>query len=113
MSNFIPFMPKRDSMAMWIICESIGRDSALVDKMQKNPDGSYPVKFEVGGVELDFSRFTERLEKTLDQMVAEKAQSLLDEKYDSLLGEVYDIQKRLGEQKNKFFQYDWEEDELK
>ena len=35
MSNFIPFMPKRDSMAMWIICESIGRDSALVDKMQK------------------------------------------------------------------------------
>ena len=60
MSNFMPFMPKRDSMAMWIICESIGRDSALVDKMQKNPDGSYPVKFEVGGVELDFSRFTER-----------------------------------------------------
>lgn len=55
MSNF---MPTRDNMAMWIICESIGRDSSLVDKMQKNPDGSYPVKFEVGGVELDFSRFT-------------------------------------------------------
>lgn len=32
MSNF---MPTRDNMAMWIICESIGRDSSLVDKMQK------------------------------------------------------------------------------
>ena len=108
MSNFTP---NRDSMAMWIICESIGRDSALVDKMQKNPDGSYPVKFEVGGIELDFSKFTDRLEKTLNQMVTEKAQSLLNEKYDSLLGEICDIQKRLEEQKNKFFLYDWEENE--
>lgn len=36
------------------MCEAIGNDRSLIDKMKKNNDGSYSVDFKVGGVSLDF-----------------------------------------------------------
>ena len=104
------YTPKHDDMEMWMICTAIGSDHDLIDKMKTNPDGSYPVKFEVGGVELDFSKVANRVDEQISEMVKKKAESLLNERYNSLLGEIYDIQERLENQKNKLFKYEWEKE---
>lgn len=41
------YKPEYGDMELWLICAAIGSDHDLIDKMQKNPDGSYPVKFEL------------------------------------------------------------------
>lgn len=107
MTNWKPAHIKED-VRMWIVCTAIGADHDLIDKMQKNEDGSYPVVFTVGGVELNFDNVAKRIEECFDDAVAKKAQELLDEKYDSLIGEIYDMQERIKEHKQKF-KYDWED----
>lgn len=95
--------PERGSMEMWLICVAIGEKHDLIKKMKKNSDGSYPVKFEVGGVELDFLKVAQRIENSVNKMVEEKARVFLECKYESLIEEITDIQDRLYYQKEKFF----------
>lgn len=99
----VNYKPERGSMEMWLICVAIGEKHDLIKKMKKNSDGSYPVKFEVGGVELDFLKVTQRIENSINDLVKSKAQDLLNEKYEDLIGDIYDIQERLNYQKEKFF----------
>ena len=104
----VNYKPKRGDMEMWMICVAIGESHKLIDKMTKNDDGSYPVIFSVGGVELDFKRVAQRVDEQIKELVEGKAQNLLEEKYENLIGEIYDIQERIKNQKENFFRYDWE-----
>lgn len=94
------------SMEMWLICAAIGEKRDLIDSMEMNSDGSYPVKFEVGGVELDFLKVAQRIESSINKMVEEKARVFLECKYENLIEEITDIQDRLFYQKEKFFKYE-------
>ena len=102
------YKPKHGDMEMWIICVALKGQHELIDTMKKNEDGSYPVVFSVGGVELDFSTVAKRVDEQISAMVEEKARELLDQKYDDLMGEIIDIQERIKHQKEKLFKYDWE-----
>lgn len=103
----IDYKPKHGDMEMWMICTAIGEGHDLIHEMQKNEDGSYPVSFTVGGVELDFSKVAKRVDEQINNLVMEKAQILLSEKYGDMIGELMDIQERIKKQ-NKHFEYEWE-----
>lgn len=106
MTNFKPTHIKDDTR-MWIVCTAVGEDFNLIDKMKKNEDGSYPIFFSVGGIELDFDNVVKRIEESFDKAVQNKAQELIDEKYNDLINELCDMQERIKEQKQRF-KYDWE-----
>lgn len=99
--------PKRGDIQMWLVCAAIGKDRNLIDKMEKDEAGNYPVLFSVGGVELDFNNVAKNLEKSLNELVANRAQELLDEKYEELIEELSDMQERIKELKSNF-KYHWE-----
>ena len=65
----INYKPKHGDMEMWMICVAIGENHKLIDKMEKNEDGSYPIIFSVGGIELDFSRVSKRVEEQISELV--------------------------------------------
>jgi len=102
------YKPKHGDMEMWMICAAIGEKHELIDKMKKEEDGSYPVIFSVGGIELDFSKVAKRVDEQISELVKSKAESLLNEKYGNLIGEIMDIQERIEAQKDRLFKYDWE-----
>lgn len=102
------FDPMKKNMGLHIILESIGANHDLINQMKKNDDGTYDVTLTVGGVELDFNRFSEVVERQLSDLVEKKAQDLLSRKYSNLIDEISDIQERIEDQKEKF-KYDWEE----
>ena len=104
------FIPKHGSVEMWVVCEAIGKNHDLIDKMQKNEDGSYTVVFTVGGIELDFNRLCERIDKATQELALEKAKEIVDGKYSDLINELYDIQERIEQQKKELFAYDWEKE---
>lgn len=94
--------PKRDSLEMWLILTSVGKDVDLINQMKKDEDGSYQVEFKVGGLELDFNNVVERLDKSLDDLVARKATELLQDKYSDIINDMQDIQDRISHQKERF-----------
>lgn len=102
------YKPKHGDMEMWMICAAIGEKQELIDKMKKDEDGSYPVIFSVGGIELDFNKVAKRVDEQISELVKSKAESLLNEKYGNLIGEIMDIQERIEAQKDRLFKYDWE-----
>lgn len=104
----INYNPKHGDMEMWMICVAIGEKHDLIDKMKKNENGSYPVVFSVGGIELDFNRVAKRVEEQISELVRNRAEALLDEKYGNLIGEIMDIQERIKDQKESLFKYEWE-----
>ena len=99
---------KRGDMEMWMICVAIGEKHELIDKMEKNDDGSYPIIFSVGGIELDFSRVAKRVDEQISELVKNKAEALLEERYGNLIGEIMEIQERIKDQKESLFKYEWE-----
>lgn len=105
----VNYKPDRTDMGLWVICSAIGDDHDKVKQMQKNEDGTYPIKFSVGGVELDFNKVVKRLDEDLDRLVERKAQKLVDLRYEDLIGDIRDIQERLEYHKDRL-KYDWEED---
>lgn len=106
MTNWKPSLSKED-FGTWVVCEAVGKDRDLIKEMKRNADGSYPIFFSVGGVELDFDKVIQRMNDCIHDMVAKKAQELLNEKYDDLISEIISIRNRIGEQKERF-KYDWE-----
>ena len=94
--------PKRDSLEMWLILTSVGKDVDLINQMKKDEDGSYQVEFKVGGLELDFNNVVERLDKSLDDLVVRKATELLQDKYSDIINDIQDIQDRISHQKERF-----------
>ena len=94
--------PKRDSLEIWLILTSVGKDVDLINQMKKDEDGSYQVEFKVGGLELDFNNVVERLDKSLDDLVARKATELLQDKYSDIINDMQDIQDRISHQKERF-----------
>lgn len=105
----INYKPKHGDMEMWMICTAIGEKHELINKMEKNEDGSYPIIFSVGGVELDFQRVAKRVDEEISTLVKNRAEELLDEKYNNLISEIMDIQERIKDQKESLFKYDWEQ----
>ena len=103
------YKPKRGDMELWLICVATASDLEKSANMKHNSDGTYTVKFEVGGVDLDFSAVAKRIEDSIDFLVESKAQQLLDAKYGRLINEINNIQERLKDQKETLFRYDWEE----
>ena len=95
------------NMATRIVLESIGSNHHLIDQMKQNDDGTFDVVLTVGGVQLDFDRFTEVIENQLEELIEGEAQALLDKKYADLVCEIEDIQERIQNQKEKF-KYDLE-----
>lgn len=102
------YRPKHGDMEMWIICAALKGQYELIDTMKKNEDGSYPVVFSVGDVELDFKAVARRVDEAINGMVENKAKELLNQKYEGLIGELNDIQERINNQKENLFKYDWE-----
>lgn len=116
----INYKPKAKEIEFELITMAIGEDPDLVDKMERNEDGSIPIVFSVGGVELDFHKVAKMIDNRLNakitvdniklnKLVMDEAQSLLTEKYNDLINDIVDIQGRIKNQKDKF-QYDWEKD---
>lgn len=101
------YKPKYGDVEAWMIRTAIGEEYDLIYEMQKNEDGSYPVSFMVGGIELDFSKVARRVDEEISELVAKRAQALLNEKYEDLIGELMDMQERIKEQK-ECFKYEWE-----
>lgn len=97
----------KDTVAMWAICEAIGKERHKIKEMEVDKNGYYKVTFSVGGVELDFERVVNRMDEVFCNMVEKKAQDLLVEKYENLIKEIYDIEERIESQK-KLFKYDYE-----
>lgn len=104
------FVPKHHSIETWLVCTALGGNMELFHKMKKNEDGSYPVVLTVGGVELNFSRFCNRLDEEIQRLTMEKAKELVDTKYGTVFEELEEIRKRLEHQKKELFSYDWEND---
>ena len=46
------YRPKHGDMELWLICAATNGDNDKILEMVNEKDGTYPVKFEVGGVEL-------------------------------------------------------------
>lgn len=107
MTNWNPSSSTKD-VGMWVVCTAIGKEHNLIDKMKKNEDGSYPLVFSVGGVELDFDNIAKRINESFSEAVTKKAKELLVEKYGDLFDALNDIQERIESQKD-LFKYDWEE----
>ena len=99
------YRPKHGDMELRLICAATNGDNDKILEMVNEKDGTYPVKFEVGGVELDFSVVAKRIEDSIDELVASKAQEFLDDKYENLIKGISDIQERIYDQKEKFFKY--------
>lgn len=100
--------PRKDNIGMWVVCEAIGADRHLIGGMKVNEDGTYPVFFSVGGVELNFDNVAKRIDECFSDAVAKKAQELLDHRFNGLINEIDDMQERIREQKERF-KYEWEE----
>ena len=66
MSNF---EPKHGSMEMWLVCVALGKNHKLIDEMQKNEDGTYPVVFSVGGVDKNANFFIKSPFKQGDKII--------------------------------------------
>ena len=101
---------KHGDMELWLILAALGEGNQRknTDDFTRNSDGSLPIKFEVGGVELDFSAVAKRIDKSLDDLVKNKAQKLLDDKYSALIDTINNIQENLEWQKETLFQYSQE-----
>ena len=109
--NMTNYKMKHGDMELWLILAALGEGEQRKDPdaFTRNPDGSLPIKFEVGGVELDFSAVAKRIDKSLDDLVKDKAQRLLDDKYSKLIDRINDIQENLAWQKETLFKYSQEE----
>ena len=90
------YKPKHGDMELWLICAAINGDNDKILKMAKS---------EKDGIELDFSVVAKRIEDSIDELVASKAQEFLDDKYENLIKGISDIQERIYDQKEKFFKY--------
>lgn len=106
----VNYKPDRTDMGLWVICSAIGDDHEKAKQMKKNEDGTYPIVFSIGGVELDFDKVVKRLDEDLDRLVERKAQKLIDLRYEDLIKDIHDIQERLEYHKDRL-KYEWEEDD--
>ena len=100
--------PESGSIEMWIIATAIGKQHDLIDQMQKNEDGSYPIHLSVGGIKLDLSLVVKRIEEEIDRLTKDRAQRLLEEKLFDVCSELEDMQERIRDLKKRYFRYDWE-----
>ena len=100
--------PKSGTMEMWLATIAIGTQHDLIEQMQQNDDGSYPIRFTVGGIDLDFSRVGKRIEEAMDEITKERAERLLEEKCSNVCKELDNMQERIKELKEHYFKFDWE-----
>lgn len=105
----VNYKPDRTDMGLWVICSAIGDEHEKAKQIQKNDDGTYPIMFSVGGVELDFDKVIKRLDEDLDRLVERKAQKLIDLRYEDLIKDIRDIQERSKYHKDRL-KYEWEDD---
>lgn len=117
-NSVVNYKPKATDVEFELISMAIGGNPDLVDKIKRNEDGSVPVIFSVGGVDLDFHKVAKMINDRLsaktrvdnikiNKLVTDEAQSLLTEKYNDLINDIVDIQNRIKDQKERFH-YKWE-----
>lgn len=85
----------RNKLAMRIVCNAIGSQHELADKMDSVKEGTLlkEIKFIVGGVELNFENVIKAIDRNYDQAVTKAAKELIEEKLskiDNLLENIHD-----------------------
>lgn len=93
------FKLNNNSMEMYLIRTAIGDNHELIHNMKKNEDGSYPVVFSVGGVELDFSLILEKITDYMIEATTDKIFFLLRERYNILTNILTDINDKIEKMK--------------
>lgn len=84
---------KENKLAMWAVCEAIGSQHELINKMESiEGEGVLKdIKFIVGGVELDFSNVITAIDKNVMTMINKEAKRLIQEKFNNLIETIDDI----------------------
>lgn len=92
----------KNELAMWIVCEAIGAQRELIDKMEniKGEGIIKDIKFTVGGVDLNFLNVIEAINNNFDEAVNKEAQKLIKNKFDNLIETIDDIKDEVVEKLN-------------
>lgn len=94
---------KHGDIEAWLIAAAIDGEQEVYDRIQRDPEGGYPVLFSVGGVELDFTKVAKRIDESIDTYVLDKAQQLLSDKYGTLSCEVDKMLEKIKEHEDVLF----------
>lgn len=88
---------KENKLAMWAVCEAVGSQHELIDKMDKiEGEGILrDIKFIVGGVELNFLNIIDAIDNNVMFMINKRATELIEEKFDGLINTLEDAKNNL------------------
>lgn len=91
----------KDEFGSALISMAVASNKELIEKIKYNEDGTLPIVFSVGEVELDFNKVVDMIENNLNNFINDKALSLLSNKYNNLTEEIDSVQKILESQRKK------------
>lgn len=90
---------KENKLAMWAVCEAIGSQHELIDKMESiETEGEKilkEIKFIVGGVELNFLNVIKAIDNNVMFMINKKATELIEEKFDGIINTLEDVKSNI------------------
>ena len=97
----VDFKHWENDFASSLISIAIDDDQDLLNRIKYNDDGTIPILFSVGGVELDFNKVVNTIETNLDKLVTEKALTIITDKYDELNKDINIIKSLLDKHKRQ------------
>lgn len=92
-----------NSMAMFLLCETIAEETDEWKDVQSDENGMYEVNIQLNGREINVERFIENMHASYQEAVKKQASDLLRSEYEKVLASIYDIQETL-ENHNKLFE---------
>ncbi len=91
-----------NKMAMFILCEAIGKDREKFKDLKADSNGLYDVTITLNGIEVDINRFLENLDISYKDAVKRQASELLSLQYNKISSTINEIQESL-ENHNRIF----------
>lgn len=91
-----------NSMAMFMVCEAVGKDRQGFIDVKPDEDGLYDLTITLNGKELDVEAFLRSLHRSYNDAVRAQGASLLLSEYEDVLKEIHEIQAAL-QHHNKIF----------
>ena len=79
---------KENNLAIWIICESIGKEYDLINKFNNSNGLEHDIVLTVDGVELNFLNFINSINKNYNEVVKKAARKMYTEQIDSRSDEI-------------------------
>lgn len=79
---------RKDNIGLWVVCTALGADTPKTNEMQMDEDGSFDVHLICGGVELDFSKVSQRINELFSEAVEKRAGEMYLETYDRRADEI-------------------------